>query len=82
MIQLLLPFAKNIKGGPKTTIVGGLLFAFAGYMVYTSDKTLLTQLNEDSLLTLVLSLGFICIFLKDYKKPKLPADSREDEDIL
>ena len=30
---------KNIKGGPKTTLVGALLIVLSGYMMYSNDFT-------------------------------------------
>ena len=36
----LLEIAKNVKKGPKSSIVGALLFVFGGYMIYSSENTM------------------------------------------
>ena len=36
----LLELAKNIKKGPKTSIVGLLLCLFGGYMIYDNEQTM------------------------------------------
>ena len=36
----LLDIAKNIKKGPKTSIVGALMVLFSSYMIYSNEQTL------------------------------------------
>lgn len=40
MMKDLLDLVKNVKKGPKTSIVGIILFLFGGYTIYTSEVTL------------------------------------------
>jgi fucose permease len=30
---------KNVKGGPRTTIIGALLMAFGGFLIYNTETT-------------------------------------------
>lgn len=36
----LLNLVKNIKAGPRTSVVGGILGIFGAYLIYTSEEAL------------------------------------------
>lgn len=65
MIQHLFPFLKNIKAGPKTTILGSVLIAVSLYLIITADQEFMKVIDSG-----LLVLGVILLFLKDYKNGK------------
>lgn len=58
MIETLLPYIKNIKGGPKTTITGAILVLFSMYLMYTSENDTVSVLLESGLIFLGIALFF------------------------
>lgn len=63
MIQHLMPFLKNVKAGPKTTIMGGFLILASILLMFVAKETIVQVLN-----TGVLSVGIVLLFLKDFKE--------------
>ena len=62
---------KNIKGGPKTTIVGAVLILLSSYMMYTKDFTLTYTSIEAG----ILALGIYLFIAND----KLKVDNNEGD---
>lgn len=49
----------NIKGGPKTTILGGILIIFSLYMMYDNASETVDYIVNGGILTTGVSLFFI-----------------------
>jgi hypothetical protein len=62
-MKQILPFIKNIKGGPKTTIVGAVLMGIALVKYFLSDYHV--EITVDVPL---FGIGLILLFLKDAQK--------------
>ena len=50
---------KNIKGGPKSTLLGGLLIAFSLYMFYSNTTETYDYIVNGGIFTTGISLFFI-----------------------
>ena len=52
----LLEVAKNVKKGPKSSVVGALMIIFGGYLIYDNDQTITYASVEVGLLIVGLYL--------------------------
>lgn len=58
---------ENIKGGPKTTVLGAILIAFSLYMVYSGLSESMDYVMSGGILT----TGITCFFMSDKKDGKI-----------
>jgi len=56
----------NIQGSPKTTIFGGIVVLFSGFLFLTSDDSITTNSLEFILFT----IGVYFFFKTDHEDPK------------
>lgn len=58
----IIPYIKRIRGSIKSTIVGGLLMTFGGYLLYNSEDALMIGTS-----TSIIIVGLVLLFLEDYQ---------------
>ena len=72
----LLETFQNVSRGPKTTVVGAIIMAFGGYMIYETDDKLNLTYNSIEVVLFVLG-AWLFLLSDDVLKNKKNEDKRE-----